>query len=71
MHLSVGTEDDLVDRRANTNAFVLALKQAGFFVRTCIVQGAPHYWMSDPIEEATCYSGFLAPRLLRFLAEKL
>jgi acetyl esterase/lipase len=71
VHLSVGTEDDLVDRRANTDAFVLALKQAGFFVRTTILQGAPHYWGSDPIEEAGSFSGFLAPRLVRFLAEKL
>lgn len=71
VHLSVGTEDDLVDRRANTDAFVLALKQAGFFVRTTILQGAPHYWGSDPIEEPSSFSGFLAPRLVRFLAEKL
>jgi acetyl esterase/lipase len=71
MHLSVGTEDDLVDRRANTDAFVLALKQAGFYVRTTILQGAPHYWGSDPIEEPGSFSGFLAPRLMRFLAEKL
>ena len=71
VHLSVGTEDDLVDRRAHTDAFVLALKQAGFFVRTTILQGAPHYWGSDPIDEPGSFSGFLAPRLLRFLAEKL
>lgn len=71
VHLSVGTEDDLVDRRANTDAFVLALKQAGFFVRTTILQGAPHYWGSDPIDEPGSFSGFLAPRLMRFLAEKL
>jgi acetyl esterase/lipase len=71
VHVSVGTEDDLVDRRANTDAFVLALKQAGFFVRTTILQGAPHYWGSDPIDEPGSFSGFLAPRLLRFLAEKL
>ena len=71
VHLSVGTEDDLVDRKVNTDAFVLALKQAGFFVRTTILQGAPHYWGSDPIDEAGSFSGFLAPRLLRFLAEKL
>jgi acetyl esterase/lipase len=71
VHLSVGTEDDLVDRRANTDAFVLALKQAGFFVRTTILQGAPHYWGSDPMDEPGSFSGFLAPRLLRFLAEKL
>ena len=71
VHLSVGTEDDLVDRRAHTDAFVLALKQAGFFVRTTILQGAPHYWGSDPIDEPGSFSGFLAPRLIRFLAEKL
>jgi acetyl esterase/lipase len=69
--LVTGTEDDLVDRKAHTEAFQLALKQAGFFVRPCIVPGAPHYWMNDPIDEPTSYSGFLAPRLLRFLAEKL
>jgi acetyl esterase/lipase len=71
VHLSVGTEDDLVDRRAHTDAFVLALKQAGFFVRTTILQGAPHYFGSDRIDEPNSFSGFLAPRLLRFLAEKL
>jgi acetyl esterase/lipase len=71
VHLSVGTEDDLVDRRPHTDAFTLALKQAGFFVRTTILQGAPHYWGSDPIDEPGSFSGFLAPRLMRFLAEKL
>jgi acetyl esterase/lipase len=71
VHLSVGTEDDLVDRSAQTDAFLLALKQAGFFVRTTILQGAPHYWGSDPIDEPGSFSGFLAPRLMRFLAEKL
>ena len=69
--LVTGTEDDLVDRRAQTEPFQLALKQAGFFVRPCIIHGAPHYWMNDPIEESESYSGFLAPRLMRFLAEKL
>jgi acetyl esterase/lipase len=69
--LSVGTEDDLVDRRAHTDAFQLRLSQAGFFVRPCIVHGAPHYWLSDPIDEAGSYSGFMAPRLIRFLKERL
>jgi acetyl esterase/lipase len=69
--LSVGTEDDLVNRATQTDAFLLRLKQAGFFVRTCIVQGAPHYWVGDPIDEPNSYSGFLAPRLMRFLKERL
>jgi acetyl esterase/lipase len=69
--LVTGTADDLVDPNEQTYPFQLALKQAGFFVRPCIVHGAPHYWMNDPIEEPGSYSGFLAPRLMRFLAEKL
>jgi acetyl esterase/lipase len=69
--LACGTEDDLVDRKAHTDAFLRALKQAGFFARTCIVQGAGHYWVSDPLDEPGSYTSFLAPRLLRFLAEKL
>jgi acetyl esterase/lipase len=69
--LSVGTEDDLVNRGAQTDIFLLRLKQANFFVRTCVVAGAPHYWLGDPIEEPGSYSGFMAPRLVRFLKERL
>ena len=69
--LGYGTEDDLVDRKAHSEAFLRALKQAGFFARSCVVQGSGHYWVSDPLDESGSYSGFLAPRLMRFLAEKL
>jgi acetyl esterase/lipase len=71
VYLSVGTEDDLVDRSTQTDAFLAVLKQANFFVRTCIVQGSGHYWASDPIEEPGSYPAVLAPRLVRFLNEKL
>jgi acetyl esterase/lipase len=71
VYLSWGTEDDVVDHRAQSVEFLLALKQAGFNVRTCVMHGAPHYWLSDPIEEPMSHTGFLAPRLLRFLAERL
>jgi acetyl esterase/lipase len=71
VYLTWGTEDDVVDHRAQSLEFLLALKQAGFNVRTCVLPGAPHYWLSDPIEEPTSHSGFLAPRLLRYLAERL
>lgn len=69
--LVTGTEDALVDRRLQTDPFELALKQAGFFVRPVIVHGAPHYWMNDPIDEPGSFTAFLAPRLMRFLAERL
>ena len=57
--------------RSQSERFVTALKQAGFFVRTVVVPGAPHFWMADPIDETTSYTGFLAPRLLRFLQDQL
>lgn len=69
--LVTGTEDALVDRKVQSDPFELALKQAGIFVRPCIVHGAPHYWMNDPIDEAGSFTAFLAPRLMRFLAERL
>ena len=56
---------------AEAHAYLTALKQARFFVRTVVMQGAGHFWMYDPIEEAGSITGYLAPRLLRFLAEKL
>ena len=55
----------------NRGAFLRALKQAGFFTRTCYVPGAGHYWLSDPIDEPGSYCAVFAPRLIRFLAEKL
>ncbi len=71
MFLSWGTEDDLVDIEQQSKPFMLALKQAGFFVRSAIVPFAPHYWTGDPIDEAGSFTGFLAPRLHRFLLERL
>jgi dipeptidyl aminopeptidase/acylaminoacyl peptidase len=68
--LAYGTHDDIVDTR-QSEAFLTALKQARFYVRTVIVQSAPHFWMADPVEEPNSFAGFLAPRLLRFLAQRL
>jgi acetyl esterase/lipase len=69
--LAWGTEDDIVDPKTQSEAFLLALKQARFYVRTAIIPGAPHLWMWDPIEEPDSRTGWLAPRLLRFLEERL
>jgi dipeptidyl aminopeptidase/acylaminoacyl peptidase len=66
-----GTEDDTVDYRTQSLEFLTALKQAEFQVRPCVVHGAPHYWLSDPIDEPGSHSGFVAPRLIRFLQERL
>lgn len=69
--LTWGTGDDIVDHRAQSEAFLLALKQAGFYVRTAPVPGAPHFWFSDPIDDPRGNTGFVAPQVLRFLLERL
>jgi acetyl esterase/lipase len=68
--LAPGTNDDIVDSE-QTEVFLRVLKQSRFYVRSLVVQSAPHFWMADPIEETDSFPGFLAPRLLRFLAERL
>jgi acetyl esterase/lipase len=66
-----GTADDIVDWRTQSKPFVVALKQAGFFVRTAPLADAPHFWMSDPLDEPHGPTARLAPSLLRFLRERL
>jgi len=68
--LAHGTNDDIVDP-AQTETFLKALKQSRFYVRKIDVPSAPHFWMADPVEETNSFPGFLAPRLLRFLADRL
>jgi acetyl esterase/lipase len=66
-----GTQDDIVDYRAQSEEFRDALKQAQFYVRTVVVDGAPHFFAVDPLDEPGSQSGFAAPRILRFLQERL
>ena len=66
-----GTHDDIVDPQTQSQAFLAALKQAGFFVRTIVVPGAGHFWSVDPIEEPGSYGAQVAPQMLRFLRDGL
>ncbi len=65
------TEDNILDRATQSEPSRAAMKQAGFYVRSVVMQGAGHFWMSDPLDEAASITGYLAPRLLRFLGEKV
>jgi acetyl esterase/lipase len=69
--LSYGIQDDVVDYANQSAALLTALKQARFFARTVVMPGAGHFWMWDPIEEPGSVTGHFAPRLLRFLGERL
>src|SRR6516162_4208099 len=71
--LAWGTADDIADPATQSEAFMLALKQAGFFVRPATTAAAPHFWMADPIDEPRGHVGvgFVAPRIARFLTDRL
>jgi acetyl esterase/lipase len=69
--LIYGREDDIVDPATQSEKFLTALKQAGFFVRTIVVPGAGHFWASDPIDEPASFGAYTAPKLLRFLQAAL
>jgi acetyl esterase/lipase len=67
-----GTNDDIVDPPSQSEAFWLALNQAGIFARRIVIPGAGHFWASDPFEsEPGGYGATAAPRLLRFLGDAL
>ena len=66
-----GELDDVCDPATQSIPFFEALKQAKYFVRSMQVEGAPHYWMADPLDDPGSYPAFLAPRMLRFLRLKL
>jgi acetyl esterase/lipase len=67
-----GTNDDVADPATQSEAFQVALSQAGFFVRHFVIPGAGHYWSSDPFEsEIGGYGATAAPTILRFLAGAL
>jgi len=67
-----GTNDDIVDPTTQSEAFWLALNQAGISARRIVIPGAGHLWASDPFEnEPGGYGATAAPRLLRFLGEAL
>jgi acetyl esterase/lipase len=66
--LIYGREDDIVDPASQSEKFLTALKQAGFFARTIVVPGAGHFWSADPVEEPGSFGAYTAPKMLRFLA---
>jgi acetyl esterase/lipase len=69
--LIYGREDDIVDPATQSERFLTALKQAGFFARTIVVPGAGHFWASEPMDEPASFSGYVAPKILRFLQTAL
>ena len=69
--LIYGREDDIVDPATQSERFLTALKQAGFFARTIVVPSAGHFWSVDPVEENGSFGAYVGPRLLRFLEAQL
>ena len=65
-----GTADDIVDP-AQSQQFWEALNQAGIYSRRIVIPGAGHFFSSDPHNEPGSFSGLAAPRVLRFLRDRL
>ena len=64
-----GDQDEVVPCSQSLE-FLVALQQARFRVRSCAVMGAGHFWFNEePIAEPGSHSGFVAPRVLRFLRD--
>ncbi|HEV8021895.1 MAG TPA: alpha/beta hydrolase [Candidatus Lustribacter sp.] len=61
--------DDIVDHATQSEVFLRALKQAGFYTRS-LVQQTNHFWIGDPLDEAGSHSAYFAVRLLRFLEDR-
>ena len=47
--------------------FLTALKQAGFFARTIVVPGAGHFWTTDPLDDVNSFGAYAGPKVLTFL----
>lgn len=69
--ITYGIEDDIVDRIQSEN-FLLALKQAGFFARTVVLPGLGHFWFTgDPLDDPRGGSAQIAERVIRFFKLRL
>lgn len=69
--LIYGREDEIVDPATQSDRFLIALKQAGFFARNIVIPEAGHFWAADPVEEPGSFGARTAPRLVRFLEAAL
>ena len=65
-----GTGDDVADPRQSED-FMTALKQAGITTRKIAVTDAPHFFMSDPLDDPSSPVHGVAPQVLRFLQGRL
>lgn len=67
-----GTQDEVVDCRTQSEAFMLALKRAAHVVDSVVLEGAPHSsWLAEPVDTPGSWNSALAPPLLRFLERQL
>ena len=56
-----GTADDIADHQTQSIPFVTALKRAGTYTRIVPIEGAPHFWISEPIDEPQLHRLFRPP----------
>lgn len=65
-----GTGDDVADP-SQSEQFMTALKQARITTRKIAITDAPHFFMSDPLDDPSSPVYHVAPQVLRFLQSRL
>lgn len=66
-----GMEDDVVECRTQSEAFLSALKRAGQKARGLPVPGAGHFWISESLDTPYGHAAFAVPRIIDFLKSSL
>ena len=69
--LTWGTADDVVEPATQSEAFLIALKQAGIYVRTAIIPSGPHFWIGEPLDEPRSWVSAVSFQIVRFLETRL
>ena len=69
--LIYGREDDIVEPATQSEKFLTALKQAGFFARRVVAPGAGRFWSVTRSRSPAAFGAYAGPRVLRFLAGQL
>ena len=67
--LAYGLQDDIVDPISQSNAFLLALSQAGLRAQQIPLSGASHLWMWEPLDDPNSHTRKLASHLFPMLQE--
>lgn len=69
--IAYGDQDEVVDPETQSKRFAAAARLSGNYVRSIVLPGAGHYWLTESPTADHSWSAEAAPRILAFLADRL